>query len=366
VKPTTMHSMQRQRSTIIFLATGTTLALALCLYIIAPYLRPIVAAALFAVIFHPLHQRVARVFTRFGRNTSAAALLSTILVLLIVTLPPLLLSVALQRELADLYRALQAQSASDGGIWPWLTRQMERATHWSRQFITLADFDLRALALERLQQWSNALLTRAAQFVGNLTSFVVELVVAFFTLFFLLRDGAERVRWLLAHAPLRATQLEQLSSGIYRTIIASVYGSLAVALAQGTLLALAFWTLGLPSPLLWGVVTGLFSLVPLVGSAAIWLPAALVLIFTGHWIKGLLLLGWGAGVVGLADNVIRPLVIHEQVQFRTIYVFFALLGGVQAFGLLGLIIGPVVLAVTQTLIKLLWEESRTTESTQAG
>ena len=354
--------MQRQRATMIFLATGTTLALALCVYIIAPYRRPIVAAALFAVIFHPVHQRVARVV----RNASAAALLSTILVLLIVTLPPLLLSVALQRELSDLYRTLQAQSAPDGGIWQWIAHQLERAMHWSRQFITLADFDLRALALERLQQWSNALLTRAAQFVGNLTSFLVELVVAFFTLFFLLRDGAERVRWLLAHAPLRAAQLEQLSSGIYRTIIASVYGSLSVALAQGSLLALAFWTLGLPSPLLWGVVTGLFSLVPLVGSAAIWLPAALVLIFTGHWIKGLLLLGWGAGVVGLADNVIRPMVIHEQVQFSTIYVFFALLGGVQAFGLLGLIIGPVVLAVTQTLIKLLWEESRTSDSTQAG
>ncbi len=357
-----MPNLQRQRSTIIFLTIGTALALTLCAYIVAPFSRPIVAAALFAVVFHPVHQRV----TRIVSNASAAALLSTILVLLIVTLPPLLLSVALQRELSDLYRTLQAQSASDGGIWQWIAHQLERVTHWSRQFVAFADFDFRALVLERLQQWSNALLTRAAQFVGNLTSFIVELVVAFFTLFFLLRDGAERVRWLLARAPLRATQLEQLSSGIYRTIIASVYGSLAVALAQGTLLALAFWTLGLPSPLLWGVVTGLFSLVPLVGSAAIWLPAALVLIFTGHWIKGLLLLGWGAGVVGLADNVIRPLVIHEQVQFSTIYVFFALLGGVQAFGLLGLIIGPVVLAVTQTLIKLLWEESRAPDSTQAG
>ncbi|NOT61992.1 MAG: AI-2E family transporter [Acidobacteria bacterium] len=166
------------------------------------------------------------------------------------------------------------------------------------------------------------------------------------------------MRWLFAHAPLRAEQIEQLSIGVYRTIIASVYGGVAVAVAQGSLMSLAFWVLGLPSPLLWGVVTAMLSLVPLVGSAMLWLPAALVLIFSGHWIKGLLLIAWGAGVVGLADNVVRPLVIHEQVQIRTIYLFFALLGGVQAFGLLGLIAGPVLLAVTQTLIKLLWEESK--------
>ncbi len=115
--------------------------------------------------------------------------------------------------------------------------------------------------------------------------------------------------------------------------------------------------LGLPSPLLWGVVTAFFSLVPLVGSAAIWLPAAIILMLSGNWVKGLLLLAWGAGIVAMADNVIRPLVLSETTKSHGLQTFIALMGGLQAFGLIGLFVGPVVLAVTTALFQILREEN---------
>ena len=188
---------------------------------------------------------------------------------------------------------------------------------------------------------------------GNIISFVADAVIAFFTLFFLFREGRsmrERAETVL---PLNAAQVERLFTGISNSIVANVYGCLAVGAAQGTLASLAFWVLGLPSPVLWGMVTALFSLVPVMGSAAVWGPAVIILVISGHWWKALILLGWGAGVVGQIDTLVRPYVISGRVKLHTLLIFFALLGGVEAFGVMGLFIGPVVLSVTLVVLEML-------------
>jgi predicted PurR-regulated permease PerM len=120
---------------------------------------------------------------------------------------------------------------------------------------------------------------------------------------------------------------------------------------------LGFWVLGLPSPLLWGLVTALFSLVPIIGSAAVWGPAVIILAIGGHWWKALILLIWGAVVVGQIDTLIRPYVISGRVKLHTLLIFFALLGGVEAFGVMGLFIGPVVLSVTLVILEMLRESN---------
>jgi predicted PurR-regulated permease PerM len=130
-----------------------------------------------------------------------------------------------------------------------------------------------------------------------------------------------------------------------------------VGVAQGSLASLAFWVLGLPSPVLWGLVTALFSLIPFIGSAAVWGPAVIILVVGGHWWKGLILLGWGAAVVAQVDSLVRPYVISERAKLHTLLVFFALLGGVKAFGVMGLFIGPVVLSVTLVVLEMLQESN---------
>lgn len=155
--------------------------------------------------------------------------------------------------------------------------------------------------------------------------------------------------------PLSPNQVERLFATINNTVIANVCGGLAVAAAQGLLTGLAFWALSAPSPIMWGLLTAVASLVPVVGSAIVWAPACIVLLFGGHWGKALLLLGWGAAVVGQVDVLVRPYVISKQVKIHTLLLFFALLGGVKAFGIMGLFIGPIVISITTAVFGMLGE-----------
>ena len=165
-------------------------------------------------------------------------------------------------------------------------------------------------------------------------------------------------RRIAAILPLHAEQIDKLFTGIYNTIMATVYGGLVVAAVQGALVGLALWVFGVPSPVLWGAVAAMFSLVPLVGSATVWLPAAIYLFINGHWVQALILIAWGGGVVGTIDNLLRPMLMSGRVRMHTLLIFFSVFGGVQVFGFIGLFAGPVILAITMTVLSLLREESR--------
>lgn len=346
---------QRRRATIIFLVALSAVTLWFCYLIARPFLEPVFFAVVLVIVFHPLHARL----HRHIRSESAAALLSTLCALLTIIIPAFLLSAALRNELTAVYQSLSAGGAQDGGLIMRALQLLEKARMWLGKYVDLSQVDLRAELSDRLQQFSSFLLSQLAGFAGDVTSFAVAAVISFFTLFYLFRDG--RVFWqrLSALIPLSPAQLEKLTTGVSGTITSSMYGGLAVAVAQGTLLGLAFWVLGLPSPVLWGMMTALFSFMPLVGTAMIWLPASIILMLIGHPVKGLILLAWGAGVVSTVDNIIRPLVISRQMRFHPLWVFFALLGGVQAFGVIGLFVGPAVLALATSLFSLVIEETHT-------
>ena len=324
-----------------------------CYLISRQFLEPVFFAVVLVIVFHPLHARLHRLI----HSANAAALLSTLCALLTIIVPAFLLSAALRNELTVVYQSLSAGGAQDGGLIMRALQLLEKARMWLGKYVDLSQVDLRAELSDRLQQLSSFLLSQFAGFAGDVTSFVVAAGVAFFTLFYLFRDGRAFWRRLSTLIPLSPPQLEKLGAGVSGTISSSMYGGLAVAIAQGTLLGLAFWVLGLPSPVLWGMMTALFSFMPLVGTAMVWLPAAIILIVIGHPVKGMILLAWGAGVVSMVDNIIRPLVISEHMHFHPLWVFFALLGGVQAFGFIGLFVGPAVLALATSLFSVIREET---------
>lgn len=352
--------MTTNRQTRILFLVGLTAVTLWFTYVIArPFLKPIFMAGVLAIVFSPLHTRLRTSF----RRPNMAALLSTLLVILFLVVPTVLLGAAIEREVEATYRSLNEESAQDGGWGPYLQGISEKINQWLSRYIDVSRIDLRAAVLGRLQQLSAILLSGAAGLAGNVAAFVVDAVIVFFTLFFLFRDAQGLMARLTDVIPLRPEQVEKLCSSINRAIIASMYGGLAVAVAQGLLVSMAFWVLSMSSPLLWGLVTAAFSFVPLIGSAAVWVPAAIIMMISGQVLKGLLLLAWGAAVVGMADNFVRPLVISEQVNFHPLHIFFALLGGVQAFGLIGLFVGPVVLAVAQALFSFWREENEFSNST---
>ena len=342
---------RRQAASTLFLLALAAVALYFCYVIAKPFLSPIFFAVMIAIVFHPIHARVQERIR--GRN--AAALISTLLVLLILVVPAVGLGVVVSREITSLYQLLSEKSAQQGGWNPYVMHAVERLLAWAGRYVDLSTFDLRGTILRWLEGASRFLLSWGAQAVGNLLSFLGDGLVTFFTLFFLFREGGLMRKRAAAFLPLKASQIERLFTGISNSIVANVYGCLAVGVAQGTLASLGFWVLGVPSPVLWGMVTALFSLIPIVGSAAVWGPAAIILLIGGHWWKGIILLAWGAGVVGQVDSLVRPYVISERVKLHTLLVFFALLGGVKAFGVMGLFVGPVVLSVAIVVLDMLRE-----------
>src|SRR5882724_2726253 len=242
-----------------------------------------------------------------------------------------------------------------------LSRLRERSTkrpmQWIGRFVDLSQIDLRASVLSRLRELSSSLVTEGWMIVGGVTSFAFNSAITLFTLFFLFREGRSMRRRVAAVLPLSSEQVEKLFGGIENTLMGTVYGGLAVAAVQGTLIGLALWVLGIPSPVLWGVVASFFALLPVGGTAAVWVPASIYLLASGSWIKAIILVGWGL-VVFLIDNVLRPYLIGGRTQLHPLLIFFAVFGGLNVFGFLGLFIGPVILAVTITLLGMLRDEGR--------
>lgn len=354
--------MTKKRIANIFLLALSALALYFCYVIARPFMMPIFLAFILAIAFHPVQTFIGKSI----RNPTLAALVATLLVILVIVVPTILIGVTVTRELRDLYQSIGERSAEEGGWTPFLLHILEKPIGWLGRYVDLSTFDLRQAVLSRIQGVSAYLVSFAAGAVGNITSLVLDSVIAFFTLFYLFKEGRHLRRRASAILPLSDDQIERLFTGISSTITASIYGTLAVAFAQGLLTSLAFWALGLPSPILWGVVTMIFSLIPMVGSGIIWLPASIYLFVSGHPGKGIFLVAFGAGVISLVDNFLRPYVMSGQVKLPTLLLFFALLGGVQQFGIIGLFVGPIVLAVTVTLFGMLREEGRAWRLTWEG
>jgi len=344
---------RKPASSTLFLLALATLALYFCYVIARPFLTPVFLAVVIAIVFHPIQVRVQSRFR--GRN--AAALISTTLVVIVLVVPAIGLGVVVSREVHGLYRLLDERSAQQGGWNPYAMHIVDRLLGWAGQYIDIKSLDMRGALLRWLDQISRVFFSWGAHILSNILTLFAEAVIAFFTLFFLFREGGSIALRAASVLPLRTDQVNRLFTGINNSIIANVYGCLAVGVAQGTLLSLGFWVLGLPSPVLWGLVTALFSLIPIIGSAAVWGPAVIVLMVAEHWWKGLILLGWGAAVVGQIDGLVRPYVIGQRAKMHTLLVFFALLGGVETFGVMGLFIGPVALAITLVVLEMLHEEN---------
>jgi predicted PurR-regulated permease PerM len=344
----------RKRVTIIFLISATLLALYFCYLLFQPFLKPLLSATVIAIVFYPVHLHI----QRYLRSPSLAAFASTIVVLLLIIVPAIAIILAIKEEIAGLYALIDQKSTESGGFSPFVSHLIERPMQWIGRYVDVSQFDLRASLLGRLKELSSFLVAEGWMIVGGLTTFIINTVITLFTLFFLFREGRSMRRRVAAVLPLSSEQVERLFSGIENTIIGTVYGGLVVAAVQGTLVGLALWVFGVPSPVLWGVVASFFALLPLVGTTVVWLPASIYLILSGSWVKGAVLAAWGMFVVGTIDNVLRPYLISGRVQMHTLLIFFAVFGGVQVFGFLGLFIGPVILAVTITLLGMLRDVGR--------
>ena len=346
-------AVNQKRTQQIFLIVLGLGALGICLVIAQPFLGALVAATALAILFYPVHAWL----LRRSRNANLAATFSLILVTLAVLVPALLLGTAVVRESQDLYQVVAVKSAAGGGWEEWSASTLHRVVSVVGVRSEATERQIRAMILQRLRALDVVLIEAGQALVTNIVSLVVTTVVTLFALFFLFRDGHHLKRRLEHLVPLDSSVAKRLMGDIGQSVIANFYGIGAVALAQGGLTGVIFFLLGLPSPVLWGAAAGLFSMIPILGPAIIWGPAALVLGLNGSWGKAAILAAFGIGAIGLADNFIRPYVISGRVKLHPLLVFVALLGGAQAFGFLGLFIGPAALSLAVAVFELLRPEA---------
>jgi predicted PurR-regulated permease PerM len=318
-----------------------------------PFLSAIAGAIVLAIAFLPFHNWIR---TRLGRP-GPAALISTLAVLLLVLVPATVIGVTAVRELREGYSEISRRGSNEGGIAAYVGHLLDiplaRVSQWSG----IPEQEIREEVSSRLSQAVAATVKFLTQSIASFGAGLFQGVAAFFTLFFLFRDGPAWGHRLARLLPLEESVTERIYAQVAQAIIANLYGVVAVSCAQGFLLAIGFMIAGLPSPVLWGVVTAFTSLIPLVGSGAVWLPASLILLASGSTGKAIFLAAWGGGLVSMCDNVVRPLVIGGRTHLNPLLIFFSLLGGVQLFGLVGLFLGPVIVSVTIVLLGLLEERN---------
>ena len=342
--------LRRNNATTVFLAIMGVLLAYLSFRIIQPFLTAIAWAAILAIVFAPLHAEISRKL----KNAELSALASTLLTTLVAVLPLLLLVLAISREVTQGVNQIRSSTANFTDLETTLTqmRFVGPAWQWVQEHFKQLNPDAGDALSSAAQHAGSVALNIFKGAITNISAFVLNIVLVAFTLFFFFRDGATIVGHLKRAVPIDREIADEIGQLIANVVRASLNGIAVISLIKGLLAGLAFWILGLHSPALWGAVGAVTSLIPLVGIALVWVPAAIVLWIQGHVIKALILAVWGATVLSLIDNILYPFLVRGQVRLHTLLVFFSAMGGLAVFGFLGFVLGPVVTTLAITLIEV--------------
>jgi predicted PurR-regulated permease PerM len=326
------------------LAAITALAAYFSFLLLQPFLFALVTATAFAIVFMPVNRRIASIL----RSRGVSALLTTFFVIVCVLVPLGFAVVAASEELRDLYRTLR-KGSGDSTI-DWVAGWIEHPLEWISRRTGLDVEEVRTRLMGELPHGGRALLGVGRSVLAGIGETVIQVVTALVALFFFLRDGDRIHQALLRHIPIERNRVETLLTQVSDSILANMYGVVAVGAAQGTLTGIGMWAAGAHAPFLWGVIAAILSLVPLFGTGLVWGPAAFALAVHGSWGKALFLAIWGAVVVANSDNFVRPWAVSGRTGMNPLLVLFGLLGGMRAFGVLGIFLGPVILSITATLL----------------
>ena len=318
------------------LSYGALLLLGYLIYeITAPFLVPLAWSAVLAIFFYPLHQSLLK---RLKPNL--AATVSTLAVTFLLIVPAIVVLFYTTKQAIDAGAKAQVVLQAPDKALPtqmldWVKAQLPDS---------MQDADLTDPVKRGAERLAGFLAAKVGALVKNIFSFFLDLFVLLFALFFMFRDGEEISRVMRHLLPFDVDIQEDMMRESKELIFASVAVGLLIAAVQGALGGLAFTVAGIGTGIFWAVLIGFFSLVPVVGSALIWVPAALWLALTGHVWRGLLVLLICGGVAGVADNIIRPLLLRNRTHLNELLLFVSVLGGIEVFGLLGLVAGPTILA----------------------
>lgn len=312
-------------------------------WILLPFYGAVFWAIILAVLFTPMQRRIALRF-RTERNTSSLITLSICLVVAII--PMILIAIAMIQQTTDLYERFETGDINLGSYVAKFRDMLPAYFQHQMDRLGMSSFNgLRDKAVKGAMQEGQALAKQMMTVGQNTFDFIVSFFIMLYLLFFFLRDGPELVRKIRMAVPLADHQKRRLQLKFTRVVRATVKGNLMVAITQGALGGFIFWVLDIPSSLLWGVLMAFLSLLPAVGSGLVWAPVAVYFVVTGAFWQGIVLGLYGVFVIGLVDNVLRPILVGKDTKMPDYLVLISTLGGMAVFGLNGFVVGPLIAAL---------------------
>ncbi|HZV17778.1 MAG TPA: AI-2E family transporter [Sphingobium sp.] len=311
--------------------------------VIRPFFAAILWAVVTAIVFAPLNEAL---LARLNGGRNRAASLTLLLIVLLVIVPAIILAIALIQEATVFYGRIQSGEVDFARIFEqfraslpgWATALLDR--------IGLTNLDAVQRMLDNSFRASfRTVAGQALQIGQGAFSFLVALGVMLYLTYFLLRDGESLAGRVSQAAPLRSPVRQALVRQFVVVVRATIKGSIVVAIVQGLIGGLVFWALDISGALLWGVLMGFFSLLPAIGTGLVWVPVAVYLIATGAFMKAAILIVCGLFVIGMVDNLLRPMLVGRDARLPDYVVLISTLGGIELFGFSGLILGPIIAAL---------------------
>jgi len=333
--------------------------------LVEPFMHTIILSAVLAIIFSPIN---ARLFTQLGERGNLAAGLTSLLIVVLILLPTAFLVWGLITE--GMHSMLTIRSWADRNDFGELMRsdRFVPVFAWMRDnlpFIPLDEATIQAKLLAFTQRFTQSVLDASTTLVGNMAKLLLRFFLMIFMIFYFLREGRGIVHKIKYLAPLRTHQEDIIIESLQRVSRAVLLGSLLIAVLQGLVGALGLWIAGIP-PLFWGVMMGLAALIPVIGTGLIWLPATAYLYFFGDWQMTVFFLFYNVVIVTSIDTILRPMLMRKAAQVSPFYIFLAILGGIHAFGALGIIYGPLILTFLMVMIKIYSEEYKEVLSSRSA
>lgn len=325
-----------------------------------PYLLALITGATIAYLSYPLYQRILRKI----KNRNAASLIVVLLIILLLTVPFLVVVGIVLKEAYTTYTSLSQHNLGTNFLKVVCKEESYLSCKTIRFFLDfLPKNDLDYYLQVTIKKITEFIIENATKFLASIPAFMLNFFIMIFVIYYLLKDGEPIVKRIKNILPLKESHKQHVFDRFHHITYAMFYGNISVAVLQGILGGIGFLILGVPSPILWGFVMILFALIPYVGTAVIWLPAALNLLFIGYLqndssstIRGIFLIVYGLLVISGIDNILKPKLIGVKANVHPILVLLGVLGGLNLFGFIGLILGPVMLALLMTFIDIYEEE----------
>ncbi len=315
--------------------------------ILRPFLSSIAWAIVLSIVFYPVYAYICR----FVKWKVIASVITLSITVIIILGPFSYLTIALANELSNFADHIRTEGI--GNLQQWLSNPR---TLWIQERIkstlNVENFNLADLISDSISRMGKNILGKATKGVANIASVFINFFLMIFAMFFMLRDAPDFIKEFRNYMPFSETQKDRLESQVKDMVISTIYGGVAVAVAQGTIGGVTFLFLGIKSPVLLGTATALMSFIPGVGAFSVWGPVVIYLFVKKAFIKAVILLFVGTFIISTIDNILKPIIISGRTRMPTLVIFFSVIGGLKVFGLIGLVLGPLVMAMFISVLEI--------------